>query len=514
MISNDKNLPVDDEMIDKNDQAEETKEFVTEDESGETEASPDIQSDETAEVTDLESSEPDSADSETESENEIEESEESEEDPYEDGKYSTDPDDIAYVAERITGARHSVSATAAPIKVRDKDEEHSEEHKNSIRGVNEDAKSSGDGEESAVIASDAVASDESDNGKIGIIFAQGKLFKTVVVSAAALIVILTALIVSVNVVLGKERPADYDMSDIQDELPEVIEPENDPVLSETSRTAGDTLESGETSSDSESNAGERAEETEAETEPPRQLYTVKLDFYSRADIDVSTEQITFGELLDKVGCKLAEGEVPSVSLDHMIAADCVITIDKITYGSETITETIAYESESFNVDTIPRGTTNYIQYGETGTKEKTYTIEYRNGVEQSRALASENITKWPVTEKYEIGVGGSFVGSDGVTYTYSHRRVVPATYYNLEGITYLGTMADESVIAVDKNYIPLGTKLYVKNDKYDFGVRIASDIGSMIKEWEIDIWIDDTNPQLESFAYIGYHYDMEIYYID
>jgi 3D (Asp-Asp-Asp) domain-containing protein len=141
-------------------------------------------------------------------------------------------------------------------------------------------------------------------------------------------------------------------------------------------------------------------------------------------------------------------------------------------------------------------------------------VEYINGAEVARSVTGEEVTKWPVEEIYEIGVGGSFIGADGKEYTYSHRRVVPATYYNIEGLTYLGTMADESVIAVDRTYVPLGTKLYVKNDKYDFGVRIASDVGSAIKGWEIDIWIDDSNPQLESFAYIGYHWDMEIYYID
>ncbi len=513
MISNDKNLPVDDEMTNKNDQAEETTEPVRENEAEETvdEAAEPIS--EEADIDKNESEE--SAEKSIESEESAEGEEEIEDDPYEGGKYSTDPDDIAYVAERITGARHSVSATAAPIRIREKGEEHSEEHKNIIRGVIEGNKTSDeetDGTVPAAVPADvADAAEKTEENSGAGTFAHGKLFRTVVASAAALIVILTALIVSVNVVLGKEQPVDYDMSDIRDELPEVIEPENDPVLNETAGTEAET----DTSADTETETSDTKEsETEAETEPPRQLYTVKLDFYSRQDIDVSTEQITFGELLDKVGCKLAEGEVPSVSLDHMIAADCVITIDKITYGSETVTETIAYESEVINVDTIPRGTTNYIRYGESGTKEKVYTIEYKNGVEQSRSLASENITKWPVNEKYEIGVGGSFVGSDGVTYTYSHRRVVPATYYNLEGLTYLGTMADESVIAVDKNYIPLGTRLYVKNDKYDFGVRIASDVGSMIKEWEVDIWIDDSNPQLESFASTGYHYDMEIYYID
>ena len=120
----------------------------------------------------------------------------------------------------------------------------------------------------------------------------------------------------------------------------------------------------------------------------------------------------------------------------------------------------------------------------------------------------------PVEEIYELGVGGTFVGADGKTYTYSLRRVVPATHYNIEGPTYFGYDADESVIAVDKNYIPLGTTVYVKNDKFDFGVRTAADISSEIEEWEIYIWVAKDNPQLPAFKEIGYHYDMEIYYID
>ena len=119
-----------------------------------------------------------------------------------------------------------------------------------------------------------------------------------------------------------------------------------------------------------------------------------------------------------------------------------------------------------------------------------------------------------MNEVYEEGVGGSFVGSDGVTYSYSYRKVVPATYYNIEGLTYLGTMADESVIAVDMDNIPLGTRLYVKNDRYDFGVRVASDIGGQVDEWEIDIWLSSSNPYYSSFSREGYIYDMEIYYID
>lgn len=423
-------------------------------------------------------------------------------DIFEGGKYTTDEDDIAFVAERITGARHSISATAAPIKIRTIEETQTEAGNNSLTG---DSADSADKNSSK---SDEKAATDSEN-------IQTKMFRSVIASALVLIVVLSTLVVSINVALNRERPADYDMSHIPDGQPEVIEPENEFDFPKTVDADIDSDNSEQQDSfESDTEISNTESQAPAEPEPTKQLFTVKLDFYSRDDIDVSTEQITFGELLDVIGCTLTDGEVPSVGLEYIIAADTVITIDNITYGTETITESIAYKSEVIEVDTVPRGTTNYVQYGENGTIEKTYTIEYKNGVEQSRTLASEKTTKWPVNEKYELGVGGSLVGNDGVTYTYSYRRVVPATYYNIEGPTYLGTMADESVIAVDKNYIPLGTKLYVKNNDYDFGVRIASDIGSMITEWEIDIWIDDSNPQLESFAQIGYHYNMEIYYID
>ena len=179
-----------------------------------------------------------------------------------------------------------------------------------------------------------------------------------------------------------------------------------------------------------------------------------------------------------------------------------------------MSEEIPYESTVTETDLIPRGEKNYSQYGENGQANKYYTVEYINGQENSRTLDYEETVKYPVNEVYEEGVGGSFVGSDGVTYSYSYRKVVPATYYNIEGLTYLGTMADESVIAVDKDNIPLGTRLYVKNDRYDFGVRVASDIGGQVDEWEIDIWLSASNPYYSAFSSEGYIYDMEIYYID
>jgi 3D (Asp-Asp-Asp) domain-containing protein len=215
-----------------------------------------------------------------------------------------------------------------------------------------------------------------------------------------------------------------------------------------------------------------------------------------------------------LGISLSETDRPNADLDAVIAADTTITIDQVTYKSLTLTETMAYETEVIEIDTIERGSVNYLQYGKEGSKNLYYTVEYINGQETNRTKDWEEVTEWPVKEIYEKGVGGSFVGADGKTYTYSLRRVVPATYYDIEGPTWLGPNAGEWCIAVDFDYIPLGTELYVKNAKYDFGLRTAADTGSAIEEWEIDIWIGPDNPYLADFAYIGYHYDLEIYYVD
>ena len=415
---------------------------------------------------------------------------------------TTDEDDIAYVAERITGARHSVVSTAAPIRTR---ENRDTMQMNSLVRMMENH-----------------AEKKSAPKKT-----MKKRKRALYVSTAAaivLVVLLSSVIIGVNLVSAKNRPADLNIGDISGDTeilngtPKPSESENNTVPeseseSETEKSKTDVNDSNETEAETTPETDDHVE-TQAETEPDVEKFNVSLDFYDREDIEISTERITLSELLELCGVTLAEGEVPSLSLDSLIAADTVITFDKYEYKTECITETIAYESVVTETDLIPRGEKVYSQYGEDGQVNKYYTVEYKNGVENSRTYSYEETVKSPVNAVYEEGVGGSFVGSDGLTYTYSYRKVVPATYYSIEGPTYLGTMADESVIAVDMNNIPLGTKLYVKNDRYDFGVRVASDIGGQVDEWEIDVWLSKDNYQYSAFSREGYIYDMEIYYID
>lgn len=436
-------------------------------------------------------------------ENAAEEKSEAEDNP--EKNCTTDEDDIAYVAERITGARHSVVTTAAPIRIRENNETM---RLNSL----------------SRIVNESMVKSSANGGKT-----KNKQKKMLVLTAAVAVIIiaaLTSVIVGVNIAAEKNRPADINIGDVGEDYVDLENnsetmKETAPETEKPAETAAETdaETSGETTSaETNSPDTETEPETEPETQPQpkpeEQKFNVVLDFYDKDDVEVSTAKMTLAELLSQCEITLEEGEVPSISLDSVIAADTTITINKYEYKSETVSEEIPYESTVTETDLIPRGEKNYSQYGENGQKNKYYTVEYINGQENSRTLDYEETVKYPVNEVYEEGVGGSFVGSDGVTYSYSYRKVVPATYYNIEGLTYLGTMADESVIAVDKDNIPLGTRLYVKNDRYDFGVRVASDIGGQVDEWEIDIWLSASNPYYSAFSREGYIYDMEIYYID
>lgn len=245
-------------------------------------------------------------------------------------------------------------------------------------------------------------------------------------------------------------------------------------------------------------------------------FKVRLDFFDREDIELYTTKMTLGELLDKSGIELEEGEEPTISLDTILGGDATVAFDKYETVTDVVTETVDYETEARQTDLIWIGTTNYVQYGKEGKAEITYSVKLKNGEEVSREEVGRYTVEWPVKEIYEVGVGGSFTGADGNSYTYSMRKIVKATYYYIpnDPYTYLGNHPDHSTIAVDMNVIPLGTWLYVKNNRYDFGLRQAQDIGGAIKGDMIDIWLDGTEAGYANFHQEGIVYDMEVYYVN
>ena len=256
---------------------------------------------------------------------------------------------------------------------------------------------------------------------------------------------------------------------------------------------------------------EPAEATPPETEYVR--YTVTVEEYGKEPVTKTTGTITVGEFLRVLGFKITETTRLSVSTDTLIESDMVIVLDHVEYKTEQITTAVPHTTETREVQTIPRGETKVLQQGEDGEITVSYQVEYLNGVEVSRTAAGETVTKEMIPAITEVGVGGEFVGADGKTYTYSYMRVVSAGYYRIEGSTWLGHDAGENTVAANLNYLPLGTKLYVKNEAYDFGPRTVEDTGS-VDGYDILLWIPANSPMMEAFAESRTLDDVVIYYLD
>ena len=217
------------------------------------------EAEDTVEVTAEEVEQPDH-DGEAETE-EIEEESVDPADEYEVENDEEDGEDIAKVAERITRIRRSMITSSGSIRTRSPEQNRSVTNGIPVR-------------RSAISsAPEAIAEVPEEKN--------GKLFNIIIAGAIGLIVLITLSIVLINVLNADDmmRPADYNIT-------------------------------GETPADSDVTVLDPVSE-------PTQ-FKVTLDFYSRKDIELATAEITLGELLESIGCRLGENEKPSVELDTVI----------------------------------------------------------------------------------------------------------------------------------------------------------------------------------------------------
>ena len=198
--------------------------------------------------------------------------------------------------------------------------------------------------------------------------------------------------------------------------------------------------------------------------------------------------------------------------DRMMLAR-MIEGGRVTVVSEEVRRIVPHTAVRIPVDTIPRSEIHTIRAGTDGESILYYTVTYRDGAEIGRRLDREEIVTAMVPEEYEIGVGGTVVGRDGTVYSYSWRRTCTATYYNIYGYTYSGKYVSTQTVATNLNYIPLGTRMYIKNDRYDFGYRVAEDTGPL-DPWQVDIWMPDDDPNAPLMSIEGLVRDMEVYFLD
>lgn len=243
------------------------------------------------------------------------------------------------------------------------------------------------------------------------------------------------------------------------------------------------------------------------------FFTVTLQFYDRDSITCSTSPLTLRELFAKVGYTQRDTDKLYAGLDDVIDSECTIMIDSVEYSTLTETESIPFEVETIDVQSIPRGTTQTVTDGAVGARDVVYTVEYVNGVEVSREKQYDYVVSEPVNQVEYRGVGGVLYAPDGNAYSYSYCVTVRATYYDLPGRTASGMPVGNNIVATDPSVFPLGTNMYVMSNSYDMGLRVAADTGGGVKGNLIDIWMDQSSPNFARFSSQGVA-EMTAYILD
>ncbi len=236
--------------------------------------------------------------------------------------------------------------------------------------------------------------------------------------------------------------------------------------------------------------------------------TVNISVIDRGEdkIVLSTEVATVEKIFEENEIVLDESCVVNYPVNTTIYEGMEIVIDSITYEDVEVVSAIQYSVKTNEVSNIPKGTKQVVTKGQNGSMTSTYRKKYVNGKLDSEELVSETVTKEAVAEVSNLGVGGSFVGGDGVTYNYSYYIDVVATCYGSGNGFYVGKTTatgypvDESVIAVDPKVIPYHTKCYVTSSYRDLGVRYARDTGGGIKGNKIDVYLDESLEGLLQFG--------------
>ncbi|NLB16488.1 MAG: hypothetical protein GX827_06740, partial [Clostridiales bacterium] len=238
-------------------------------------------------------------------------------------------------------------------------------------------------------------------------------------------------------------------------------------------------------------------------------YTIRGKQFS----SVTTDKITVGEFMRRIGDKLTPADNTSENWEYIInysksavlEDDMELKMDLVTFIDTEIFETIPYEIKTIETDTVPKGTKILLRSGINGTADCIYRERYLNGELQSSEKISENVDMHPQTEVVYEGVGGKFQAPNGQWIEYLYWFDAEATAYGVDTgfggdgkYVASGKIAQIGMIAVDPNVIPLGSKCYVIGDSYDIGVVYAEDIGGAIKGNKIDIYMgDDLEAQLQ-----------------
>jgi uncharacterized protein YabE (DUF348 family) len=220
---------------------------------------------------------------------------------------------------------------------------------------------------------------------------------------------------------------------------------------------------------------------------------------------------------DTVAAALAQTGLSLQGLDYSLPADTEPVPANGEIQVVRVSEIINQETEIIPFETVYEaqaemeiGTQKIIQFGRNGSLARRTTIRYENGKEISRIEAAEQVIQEPVSQIEGFGARVSVQSMDTPEGPLEYYRALDfyATSYHprMTSPPWYGSVAcggkwQPGYVAVDLNYIPCGTRLYVPG----YGIAIAMDTGSFSGAW-IDLGFPDDN-------YVAWHRHVTVYFL-
>ena len=228
-------------------------------------------------------------------------------------------------------------------------------------------------------------------------------------------------------------------------------------------------------------------------------------------ICAQSKKETISALLNRL--HIAPGPMDMVAVDLSAPGVELTVADQITYYDQ-VRETVSYETERVANPSLPKGTERVVQAGANGQRTAIYEVIWSGGEQVSRHFVEE-VDSTAVNEIIEYGTAATSVTADdriasinqnsdgsgtlvfqsGATLNFSSAKSMTATAYTsgyggADSCTATGTFDRKGVVAVAKNVIPLGTKMYiVTNDgSVVYGMAVAEDTG--VRGNKVDLYYD------------------------
>ncbi len=214
-----------------------------------------------------------------------------------------------------------------------------------------------------------------------------------------------------------------------------------------------------------------------------------------ADGETEKVLVPYGKIresLNKAGYNVDEDDLLNVKDSTKVEDINQVTIRRVTYGEETTSEKIAYETKHKNSDEVELGFTRVQTEGKNGKKLVTRKCKYIDGKKVAEKKISSKTIKKPRTEVVLVGTKGAATSGGAGTFTDMYgNKIAFSQVLTGSGTAYTapagagtatGVPAYHGGVAVNPNIIPYGSKLYIESTdgSFVYGYATAVDTGGAL----------------------------------